>query len=380
MQIVTVAFEHRVRLDMDLDIEVARRAAVDAGFAVAGRADPHAFVDAGRDLDLEGLLRLDLALAVAFDARLGDVLAGAVALRASLLHREEALRHADLADAFTSGAGLDVRARLGAVAVAVIAVVPVRYADLRLVAVRGLLERDLHAVAQVGAAIDLRTAALPAPGCLAKDVAEDIAEGLGEAAVALGTAEAARHVRVHARVPVLVVGRLLFGVGEHLVGLLGLLEFLLRILAVRIAVRVVLHRELAIRLLDVVVARVLAHPEHFVVVTFCHGGSNPDWPTRAHMRAGRRIAKSRAGKSDGAGPQVRAWSDIRRPASGLAWRRRKARAIPCPSHYFLSLTSLNSASTTLSSCGCASCAPPAAPAPAPAPAAPDSPALACMSA
>jgi len=141
---------------------------------------------------------------------------------------------------------------------------------------RGLLQRDLHAVAQVGAAIHLRaTAATSALALgLPEDIAKDVAEGLGKAAAKACTAraKAASHVRVDARVAVLVVGSLLLSVGEHLVGLFGLLELVFRFLAVRIAVRVVLHRELAIRLLDLVVARVLTHPEHFVVITFCHGG------------------------------------------------------------------------------------------------------------
>jgi hypothetical protein len=50
--------------------------------------------------------------------------------------------------------------------------------------VRGLLQRDLHAVAQVGAAVDLRTAAAAPPPAAAEDVAEDVAERFGEAAAA----------------------------------------------------------------------------------------------------------------------------------------------------------------------------------------------------
>jgi hypothetical protein len=81
------------------------------------------------------------------------------------------------------------------------------------------------------------------------------------------------HVRVDAGVAVLVVGRLLLRIREHLVGFLGLLELLLgRLGAVTlVAVRVVLHRELAIGLLDVVVGRTLRDAEDFVVIAFAHG-------------------------------------------------------------------------------------------------------------
>jgi hypothetical protein len=135
--------------------------------------------------------------------------------------------------------------------------------------VRRFLERDLHRVAEVAAAIHLLAAGAATAG-VAEDVAEDVAEGLGEAAEALGAAAA--EVRVDAGVAVLVVGRALLRVGQHLVGFLGLLEALLGRLRRRtlVAVRVVLHRQLAISLLDLFVGRVLGDAEHLVVVAFCH--------------------------------------------------------------------------------------------------------------
>jgi hypothetical protein len=74
----------------------------------------------------------------------------------------------------------------------------------------------------------------------------------GPAPRAPGGAEARR--RIDAGVAELVVRRALARIGEDLVGLLGLLELVLGggALLVRIAVRMVLHRELAVRLLDVV--------------------------------------------------------------------------------------------------------------------------------
>jgi hypothetical protein len=45
MQVVVVALEHGVRLEVDLHVEVARRAAIDAGLALAGEAYAIAFVD-----------------------------------------------------------------------------------------------------------------------------------------------------------------------------------------------------------------------------------------------------------------------------------------------------------------------------------------------
>src|SRR5690606_26310588 len=140
VQVVTVALEDRVLLDPDLDIEIPRRAAVDPGLSVARGADPHAVLDAGGDVDLEGLLLLDAALAVAGRAGIRDDLAAATAGRACLLDREEALLHAHAALPVAGVAGPGLRARLRARALAGGAAVPAGHADLRGVPVGCLLE------------------------------------------------------------------------------------------------------------------------------------------------------------------------------------------------------------------------------------------------
>ena len=178
MQVVVVALEHRVLLEVNLHVEVAGRAAVDAVFAFAGEPDAIALVDAGRNLDRQRLVLLDASDAVAAVAGVGDEAAGAVALGAGLLDREEALLHAHLAVTAAGRAGLRLRARFGAGAVAGLAVFHGRDADLGFRAVCRLLERDFQVVAQVGAAIDVGTAAT-ATAAAAEDVAEDVAEGIG---------------------------------------------------------------------------------------------------------------------------------------------------------------------------------------------------------
>src|SRR5471032_1118703 len=180
MQVVAFALEHRVRLDVNFHIQVARRSAIGARLAVAGRADAHAVVDADRDLHFQRLVALDATGAAARRARVGDDLAGAVAFRAGLLDAEEALLHAHLAVAAASRAGARRGARLGAGAVAGVALVPGRHADGRVEAVGGLLQRDFQVVAQVGAAIHLRSGV--ATAAATEDVAEDVAEGVAETA------------------------------------------------------------------------------------------------------------------------------------------------------------------------------------------------------
>src|SRR5690606_23054956 len=175
MQVVMVALEHAVFLEMHLHIQVAVGAAVHTGLAFAGAADAIAFVDAGGNLHRQGLVRLLAARAVAVGAGRGNELAGAVALGAGLLDREEALLHAHLAMTVTGRAGLDLGALLGAAAVAGCAFLHGRDADLGLGAACGFLERDLEVVAQVGAAVDIAASAATA-GATAEDVAEDRSE------------------------------------------------------------------------------------------------------------------------------------------------------------------------------------------------------------
>src|SRR5690606_5687308 len=178
MEIVAIALEDRVLADPDLDEEVSRRATGDARLAVAGRADPHPVLDAGGDVDLEGLLLLDAALALAGGARLGNHLAAAVAGRAGLLDREEALLDAHAALAIAGMTGLGLGARLRPRTLAGGTALPRGDTDLGGVAVGGLLERDLHGVAQVGAAVDVVASTAGATG--AEDVAEDVAEDIRE--------------------------------------------------------------------------------------------------------------------------------------------------------------------------------------------------------
>ena len=282
VQVVVVALEDGVVLDVDDHIQVAGRTAVHAMFAFAREADAVALVDTGRNLDRQRLVRLDAPCAVAGAAGVLDLLAVAVAHRAGLLDAEEALLHAHLAVALAGTASDRLRTRLGAGAAAGAALLHGRHAQLRLGAARGLLERDLEVVAQVGAAVHIAATAAR----LAEDVAEDVAEGIGKIGAAARAAPTA-HRRIDAGMPELVVGGALLPVGEHLVGLLGLLEALLRLGVVRVAVRVELHGQLAVGLLDLILGRIPVHPEHVVVVTLCHLLGHRlsfDWPTSGRAK------------------------------------------------------------------------------------------------
>src|ERR1043165_7976589 len=178
MQVGAVALEKRMRRDREEDVEVALRAAAQARFAFAGQPDARAVLDAGRHVDRKRALARDAARARAVRAWIVDHLAAALAGDAGALEREEALRVAHLAGALAGRAGLWLGAGLGARAGARLAGDRGRDAHLRGLAGERLLERDLHVVAQIRAA--LASAAAPPPAAHPEQVFEDVREARGE--------------------------------------------------------------------------------------------------------------------------------------------------------------------------------------------------------
>src|SRR5262249_12659074 len=128
---------------------------------------------------------------------------------------------------------------------------------------------DLEVVAQIRA--PLRPAATPA-------AAEDVAEAEQVAEIAEDVLEAGERVRIEAaradaadaRMPEAVVQRSLLGIRDDRVRLGRLLEVLFGLVVPRIAIRVILQRELPVGALDLLVAGVAADAENLVVVALAH--------------------------------------------------------------------------------------------------------------
>src|SRR5262252_5186854 len=175
MQVGAVAVEEAVPADRQEDVEIAGRPAARARLAFVGEPDAGAVLDALRDVDRQRAVALHPARASAGRARIIDHLAAPVAGRAGALEGEEALRLPDLAVAAAGRAGLRLGAALGAAAGADLAGDRGGNADLRGLALERLLEADLHAVADVGAA--LAAAGARAPAAHAEEVVEDVGEG-----------------------------------------------------------------------------------------------------------------------------------------------------------------------------------------------------------
>src|SRR5688500_2568771 len=166
-QVVGLAAEVAVRLDVDHQVEVAGRAAVGARLALVAQPDLRAVVDAARDAHLEGAVDPHHALAAALLARIGDDRAVAVAAVADAdvdeLAEEVLVDPPQLAAAATPrtlgrrGAGLDaVPGTLGAGFVLL-------EGNLALEPEDRLLELERDVDPQVGPALDPLALARP-PG------------------------------------------------------------------------------------------------------------------------------------------------------------------------------------------------------------------------
>src|SRR6185312_12662281 len=262
------ALEQRMPAHRQEDIEIAGRPAARARLALAAQANARAVLDAGWNVDLERLLAPHAALAGADLARLVDDLAGTVAGRAGALDGEEALLGADAAAAVAGRALVRLGTGFGARAVAGLARDRARHAHRGLGAAVGLLQRDLEIEAQVLAA-HVGASAGPRPAAAAiEHLLEDVAEHRAEVE-ALGI-EAARPAGAVAALEgggaVAVVGRALVGILQDVVGVIEFLELLLGVLIAIVAIRMMLHGELAKGLLDVVGARRPTDAQHLVVV------------------------------------------------------------------------------------------------------------------
>src|ERR1700682_2896951 len=276
VKIVVLALEDRMLLQVHDHIEVAVRAPVQSCLAFTRESDAIVTIDSGRNLDRQGLALSDAARAAAGRAWLGHDLATAVTLRTRLLDREKNLRDAHLPLAVARRTGFGLRSRFGAAAMARRTLLHRRNADLGFGAARCFFERQFEIVAKVGASEDA-AAATAGTALAAENFAEDVTEGVGKTAEALRAAAEASRTRgakagrrIDAGVPELVVGGALASVGEDLVRFLRLLEFVFRALVVGIAVRMMLHRQLAISLLDVIFGRIAIDAECRIVVALSH--------------------------------------------------------------------------------------------------------------
>ena len=283
-QIVAVTHQFGVALLLDHHLQVAVHAALTRGVALARDGEDHTLAHAGRNLDLHDLLPAQRAFALALVARRGDHLARAAARGAHALRlhpAEEGVlhpRHIARAVAGRTGRiGIGVPGSRAAALVAGDGLVDLEF--LRN-SVGDLGQRQTDPHADVRAAVHAPSPAAvrraeSAPEMAAENVAElreDVLHREPSAAEAAEAAGPAACRAAHSGMAELVVTGALVGVRQHVVGLCGLLEFLLGLLVPGVFVGVELDGRFAVGLLYFVCVSVLRNAQHFVVIPFfCHG-------------------------------------------------------------------------------------------------------------
>src|SRR5712691_1204403 len=267
IQIRAAAFEKRMFLNFEHDVQIARRPAVRPGLAFAGDTQPRSGIDARRNPQLNGLFAFEASLPAALRATLAHNLTRALARRACSRDGEESLLICQLTAAGARLAGLNASSLFRARAVARLAVFLARQLDFGGHARGGLFERERHVVSQIGPA--LRAAAPAAPAAPskqvleAKKIAEDVVEILEDGAVkSLAGAAAGK-----ARVTVGVVDLPLLRITQHAVGFGAFAKLYFRFgFVFRTAVRMPFQSRLAVGGLDLVHRRRSCHAQNFVVI------------------------------------------------------------------------------------------------------------------
>lgn len=259
-QIVALAGKQLVVAHVEHYVQVTCRTAVGAGLALTLQRQHVIRVGSCRDRNVERNGLADLAGTAAGRARIFDDLTGAAAVIAGTdaleLAQRRVLYGADLAGAAAVRTGLRAGALLRAGAAAGIAGAVLRQPDLLLAAEHRFVERDVHAL------LDIRTAPrtvprLPAAAAESETAAEHVEDVLkpaeaGRVKTAEPASAAVSGVRIHAGEAEAVVFFFFVGVRQNGIGLVDLLELLLRRFVAGVSVRVILHGHLAEGRLDLI--------------------------------------------------------------------------------------------------------------------------------
>ena len=161
-----------------------------------------------------------------------------------MLNLKKTLLHADLTRTTTAPAGNRAGTGFGTAAITGVAVLQSWNANFLGRAAHRFFKGNLHGVAQIRATLGTLLATAPAAEYIPKDVAENITE-------TTAALEAASHLRVNARMTKLIISRPLLFIHQDVVGFGCLFKLGIRVGVIRITIRVVLHRDTPICLLDI---------------------------------------------------------------------------------------------------------------------------------
>lgn len=254
-------------------MKVSGRAAVAAGISFAADIQDLFIIDACGNRDLQRLFTAYLAFAIAGLTGGIDHFSRAMAAVTGLggLHHAEgrALADTHLACAVTVGAGFGRGSRRRAGTVTVLTVFDLLIGNGFRTALCRFFKGNSHIGLHI--ASPARSVGIGPAGASAEAAPKEAIENIREIKTALEGARAsgsAAEIGVYARMAELVVSGALVTVGQHLIGLVGLLEFDLCLLIPRVQIRVIFFCEGSVRFLDLILRGAFLDSQHLIIIPF----------------------------------------------------------------------------------------------------------------
>src|SRR6202046_3942168 len=159
IEIGPAPLEKRVLSHFEKNIQVARRPAIRAGFALARHSQTRARIHSRRNADVQSPLALDAALSAASNANVANRLPRALARRASPRNREKSLLISQLPVPVASASCLHPASRFRSGTLTSLACLMPRDANLCVHSRGRFFERQRHVVPQILPALPSLTAA-----------------------------------------------------------------------------------------------------------------------------------------------------------------------------------------------------------------------------
>jgi hypothetical protein len=267
VQVVALALKEGVLFDVQDNIQVAGWPAERARFAQTGETNSRAVLHSRRHLSLDHTLAQQAAFTFALRAWIGDYATRALASWAGSSDAEEALLIPHLAAPIARPAG--DRSFAGRRTVPAARVAGLMAADIHFLisAEDRFLKFEMQVFAKVGSALGAAatTSALAEHVTKTEDVAEDVAEILEDGRIESRWPSGAS---ADASMSEAVIQRSFLAIGEDCVRFRDLLKLVLRLRIVRIAVRMIRHRQLAVSALDFNLGGRARDTENFVKIAF----------------------------------------------------------------------------------------------------------------
>src|SRR5882672_7280297 len=245
---------------------ISRGTTFTAGVALTGYPHLGSRIYSRGDLQVESPFPDYAAFSMTSMATILDKLAGAMTLAAGARYSEKALLETHLAVAVAGGARGRTGTLLSSTAIAFRTCIVAWNFDLGSCSESGFLERQLDIVAKIRAPLD---ATATAAGAEEVAASEDVAENVAEVGKYIRIeSETTAGCRTHAGMPETVVLPAFLRIAQDRVRFCGFLESFFGFFVIRIAIRVVLKRELAVGAFDFLFRGVARNAQHVVIVAF----------------------------------------------------------------------------------------------------------------